>query len=100
MKPAQQLNGQSLLDLLQGSKSGSSWREWIDLEHDICYNVTNHWNALTDGHTKASHWIKYGSYLILCLWGTVLQYIFEAYFPDEQLFDLDNDPHVRHQSVQ
>ncbi|XP_065835449.1 arylsulfatase-like [Oscarella lobularis] len=72
VKPAQQLNGQSLLDLLQGSKSGSSWREWIDLEHDICYNVTNHWNALTDGHTK---------------------YIFEAYFPDEQLFDLDNDPH-------
>ena len=69
MKPAQQLDGQSLLDLLQGSKSGSSWREWIDLEHDICYNVTNHWNALTDGHTKASRLIKYSRYLILYIFG-------------------------------
>ena len=48
-----------------------AWRPFIDLEHDIGYNVTNHWNALTDGHIK---------------------YIFRAYFNDEQLFDLDSDP--------
>lgn len=77
------LNGSSLLSLLRYSyqqrkvlpqKSGDSfvaWREYIDLEHDICYNVTNHWNALTDGRMK---------------------YIFQAYFPSEQLFDLSNDP--------
>ena len=48
------------------------WREWIDLEHSTCYNVTNHWNALTDG----VHW----------------KYIFNAYFGSEMLFDLENDP--------
>ena len=73
------VNGSSLLHLL-GSKSetdavGSStrlaWREYLDLEHSTCYNITNHWNALTDGHMK---------------------YFFRAYFNDEQLFDLDSDP--------
>ena len=63
------LNGSSLLQLLT-NRSGS-WREYIDLEHDIVYNVTNHWNSLTDGHMK---------------------YIFRAYFGDEQLFNLDADP--------
>lgn len=53
----------------QGDKA---WRDYLDLEHSTCYNITNHWNALTDGHTK---------------------YIFRAYFDDEQLFDLDTDPH-------
>merc|ERR1719474_1582106 len=48
------------------------WREWIDLEHSTCYNVTNHWNALTDG----VNW----------------KYIFNAYFGNETLFDLRNDP--------
>lgn len=66
------LNGSSLLDLLRSpSNTDNTWRPYIDLEHDICYNVTNHWNALTDGHTK---------------------YIFQAYFANEQLFDLDSDP--------
>jgi len=68
------LNGSSLLDLLRSpndTKSNHKWRHYIDLEHDICYNITNHWNALTDGHIK---------------------YIFRAYFDDEQLFDLDSDP--------
>jgi arylsulfatase A-like enzyme len=46
------------------------WREFVDLEHNICYNKTNHWNALTDGDTK---------------------YIFNAYFASEQLFDLSSD---------
>ena len=66
------LNGTSLLDLLTTPDvSSTTWRSYIDLEHDICYNITNHWNALTDGHFK---------------------YIFQAYFGDEQLFDLDSDP--------
>ena len=55
--------------------ASSTWRLYVDLEHDICYNVTNHWNALTDGHFK---------------------YIFQAYFGDEQLFDLDSDPKELH----
>ena len=65
------LNGSSLLELLTTPDVSSTWRSYIDLEHDICYNVTNHWNALTDGHFK---------------------YVFQAYFGDEQLFDLDSDP--------
>ena len=66
------LNGSSLISLLTTpDASSTSWRTYVDLEHDICYNITNHWNALTDGHFK---------------------YIFRAYFGDEQLFDLDNDP--------
>ncbi len=52
--------------------SGDTWRSWIDLEHNICYNITNHWNALTDGKIK---------------------YIYRAYFGDEQLFNLTNDPY-------
>jgi arylsulfatase A-like enzyme len=82
------INGSSILDLLRSSSSSSSsskkdiidgsdatttstsWRQWIDLEHDICYNITNHWNALTDGKMK---------------------YIYRAYFGDEQLFNLTND---------
>ena len=69
------LNGSSLLHLLHTkeppTQKNTTWRQYIDLEHSTCYNVTNHWNALTDGHTK---------------------YIFRAYFDDEQLFDLDFDP--------
>jgi choline-sulfatase len=47
-------------------------REWIDLEHDVCYDRTNHWTALTDGKWK---------------------YIYHAFDGSEQLFDLVNDPH-------
>ena len=72
------LNGSSLLDLLATPDASSNWRPYVDLEHDICYNVTNHWNALTDGHFK---------------------YIFQAYFGDEQLFDLDSDPEELHNLV-
>lgn len=46
-------------------------RQWIDLEHDVCYHHTNHWNALTDGRWK---------------------YIYHAFDGSEQLFDLVNDP--------
>ncbi|XP_062510667.1 arylsulfatase-like [Corticium candelabrum] len=71
-RPSKPLDGQSLLNLLSDNVTDGQWREYVDLEHDVCYNVTNHWNALTDGHMK---------------------YVFRAYFGDEQLFDLDNDPH-------
>ena len=72
------LNGSSLLHLLHSASEGDktespepTWRKYLDLEHNLCYNTTNHWSALTDGHMK---------------------YIFQAYFDDEQLFDLDFDP--------
>jgi len=48
------------------------WRSWLDLEHSTCYNETNHWNALTDGLTY--------------------KYIFNAFFGNESLFNLSNDP--------
>jgi arylsulfatase A-like enzyme len=47
-------------------------RAWIDLEHDVCYDPSNHWNALTDGRWK---------------------YIYHAQDGREQLFDLAADPH-------
>lgn len=62
------LDGASLLGLVRG---GADWRPFIDLEHDICYDKTNHWSALTDGKMK---------------------YIYDAYAGGEQLFDLVNDP--------
>ena len=76
------LNGSSLLNLIPEVRSRikgvavsssvkQSWRKWIDLEHNICYNVTMHWNALTDGKIK---------------------YIYRAYFDDEQLFNMTADP--------
>lgn len=64
------IEGSSLLELVRG-KTGA-WRTQLDLEHDICYDKTNHWNALTDGHWK---------------------YIFHAFDGQEQLFDLATDPH-------
>ncbi len=66
---AAKLDGRSLLDPARG-KPG--WRSYIDLEHDVCYDVSNHWNALTDGKTK---------------------YIYHARDGEEQLFDLTGDPH-------
>jgi arylsulfatase A-like enzyme len=47
-------------------------RDWIDLEHDVCYDPRNHWNALTDG---------------------VWKYIYHAFDGREQLFHLAQDPH-------
>jgi choline-sulfatase len=65
----EKIDGRSLLDLL---RPNSTWREYIDLEHDLCYSPLNHWNALTDGRMK---------------------YIFHARDGEEQLFDLRQDPH-------
>lgn len=57
-----QVEGQSLLRLK---------RDFIDLEHDVCYDESNHWNALTDGRRK---------------------YIYHAQTGEEQFFDLEKDP--------
>ena len=64
------IDGRSLLSLVKSR--GAGWREFIDLEHNICYSPENHWNALTDGRWK---------------------YIFHALHGEEQLFDLASDPH-------
>lgn len=63
------VDGRSLLDPLAG-KAGD-WRDFVDLEHNICYSPRNHWNALTDGSWK---------------------YIYHALDGREQLFDLRADP--------
>jgi choline-sulfatase len=63
------VDGRSMLGLVrEGTKS---WRPYIDLEHDLCYDKTNHWTALTDGRWK---------------------YIFHAFDGQEQLFDMQADP--------
>lgn len=64
------IDGRSLIECV--AKNGAGWREWIDLEHDVCYAKENHWNALTDGKEK---------------------YIFHARDGEEMLFDLTADPH-------
>ena len=70
---ADQLDGRSMLQLARGKTN--DWRPWIDLEHDICYDESNHWNALTDGKWK---------------------YIYHAQEGREQLFDLANDARECH----
>lgn len=67
--PPVKLDGESLLSLVRGR--GSNWREYIDLEHGVCYSRENNWNAFTDGQTK---------------------YIYHAFHGEEQLFDLEHDP--------
>ena len=62
------LDGKSLLGLI---REDANWRSVLDLEHDVCYDASNHWTALTDGRWK---------------------YILHAYDGSEQLFDLRDDP--------
>lgn len=69
-EPSRPIDGRSLLSLVRNN--AASWREYIDLEHDVCYSPANHWNALTDGNWK---------------------YIFHARDGEEQLFNLRADPH-------
>lgn len=69
-EPSRPIDGRSLLGLVRSN--GEGWREYIDLEHDVCYSPRNHWNALTDGRWK---------------------YIFHALDGEEQLFHLERDPH-------
>jgi arylsulfatase len=70
VQPSRPIDGRSLLSLVKSK--GEGWREFIDLEHNICYSPANHWNALTDGRWK---------------------YIFHALDGEEQLFHLESDPH-------
>jgi choline-sulfatase len=63
------IEGKSLLQLVK--TKGEGWREYIDLEHDICYSAANHWNGLTDGKWK---------------------YLYHAMDGEEQLFHLEQDP--------
>jgi len=63
------LDGKSLLSLLRDE--GASWREYIDLEHYIAYDLHNYWTGLTDGRQK---------------------YICFRPSGEEQLFDLERDP--------
>ena len=72
-------DGKSMLCLLRDPSGATCdyapnpgpWRSWLDLEHSQCYNATNQWSALTDGRTK---------------------FIYNAYFGQEQLFNLTADP--------
>lgn len=66
------VDGSSLLEPVSGQ--ASTWREYLDLEHNTCYSPRNHWNAMTDGKWK---------------------YIYHALDGREQLFDLGSDPHER-----
>jgi len=68
-KMTQSVDGDSMLKLVTGR--GSSWRKWIDLEHDTCYSRNNKWHSLTDGRYK---------------------YIYYATTGQEMLFDLQSDP--------
>jgi len=63
------IDGCSLLSLVRDE--GRGWREWIDLEHNLCYSPANHWNGLSDGRWK---------------------YIFHARDGEEQLFNIQDDP--------
>ena len=63
------LDGRSVLSLLRDPNA--KWRDAIDLEHDICYDATNHWSGMTDGKHK---------------------FIFHAKSGKEQFFNLAEDP--------
>ncbi len=67
--PPESVDGRSLLDPVAGK--GGPWREFVDLEHNICYSPDNNWSALTDGRWK---------------------YIYRALDGQQQLFDLRADP--------
>ena len=70
----------------ESGRAPGPWRKSLDMEHNICYNSSNHWSAITNGRMK---------------------YVYRATFGDEQLFDLSADPtetidvssDVDHQSV-
>ena len=70
-KPAH-MEGASMLDVVRGNTE--RWREVLDLEHGRCYWDENAWVALTDGRYK---------------------YIYFTTTGQQQLFDIENDPHER-----
>ncbi len=62
------MDGESMLDILRNKP----WRKILDLEHAQIYEKDNAWAALTDGKYK---------------------YIYFTLTGQQQLFDLQNDPH-------
>jgi arylsulfatase A-like enzyme len=62
------VEGTSLLDALRGKP----WRTVLDLEHASCYRPKDGWVALMDQRCK---------------------YIYYTVTGDQQLFDLQSDPH-------
>lgn len=64
------MDGQSLVRLMDGNQD--KWRRYIDLEHATCYSPDNYWCALTDGKIK---------------------YVWRFHTGEEELFDLQKDPH-------
>ena len=63
--------------------NGGAWRTTLDLEHSTIYNDTIHWNGIVAGAGAAGPTD-----------GTAgLKYLFHAYFPSEQLFNLTADPY-------
>jgi arylsulfatase len=51
----------------------AAWRAVLDLEHNVCYNVSNHWSAIVSSSPP-------------------MKYVFLAPTGEEQLFDLKVDP--------
>jgi len=64
------MDGMSMLELIVGQTQ--NWRKVLDLEHAQIYWKGNSWVALTDGRYK---------------------YIYFTLTGEQQLFDLDEDPH-------
>ncbi|MDZ4857768.1 MAG: arylsulfatase [Candidatus Hydrogenedentes bacterium] len=67
------LDGTSILPLI--ADQNPNWRDAIDLEHDVCYDASNHWTGMTDGKSK---------------------YIFHVQTGEEQFFNLREDPNEEH----
>lgn len=53
----------------------AKWRDAIDLEHDVCYDESNHWTGMTDGTWK---------------------YVYHAHNGEDQFFNLKEDPAELH----
>jgi len=69
-------DGRSLLELVTAETS--DWRGTLDLEHSTCYWPENQWTGVTDGRFK---------------------YVYYAPTGQQQLFDLEADPHEVHDLV-
>jgi arylsulfatase len=78
--PSVQMDGKPMTCLITKDPTGTQcgWRQWIDMEQNIIYNDTIHWNALTDGNQK---------------------YIFNAWDATEMFFDLVKDPQELHNVI-
>lgn len=67
------VDGSSVLPLITDRRA--KWRDAIDLEHDVCYDESNHWTGMTDGTWK---------------------YVYHAHNGEDQLFNLKEDPSELH----